>query len=78
MLCLGDFGKVFELPTPAGCFVSNLKEGYQTGAILGPMDTLLALKEGYGISGAFWMIRPSEKEFNRALERISLRVKQEG
>lgn len=28
MLCLGDFSKIFELPAPAGCLISNLKEGY--------------------------------------------------
>ena len=67
MLCLGDFSKIFELPAPAGCLISNLKEGYQTGAILTPLDTLLALRDGYGIAGAFWMVKPSEQEFQRAV-----------
>ena len=78
MMCFGDIGGLFSLPTPAGCLIPQKKgkcqSGYQTGALL-PIDvTLKAMVDGYGISAACFLIAPNETDFESMMHHLNERV----
>lgn len=75
MVCIKDLSPVFDLPTPAGCITTGKHILVETGMKLSKLFLLESLKKAYGISGACFMIQPSQNQFNKLISRLDTLTK---
>ncbi|GIQ84069.1 hypothetical protein KIPB_005500, partial [Kipferlia bialata] len=70
MICLGVVDHAFALNAPAGVMMTRKNAGLPHGSPVPERDLRMSLKGSYGMSGACWLLEPSEEDHKAMLASV--------